>query len=171
MLERLKRISLRRNMEKHLEQRDISHRNGSLKHLAFLIEENFQDSFELFYEFGNRLGLQQENIKVFTFIRTKERIPNLSDSQISSKDFSLMGEIQNQNALNFLEYPFDAMIGYYAGKQSFLEAMIAKSKANFKIGFAGTDSRLYDLLLSIDPSNFELASKEIEKYLKVLKKI
>ncbi len=171
MLKKVKQRSLKKHTEKILKERDVSERNTPLKYLGFLVDESFFSDFELLYKFGKSIGLQEKDIKVFTFIETRRRIPTLRSNQISNKEFSFQGEIQSTDALEFLNFPFDVLVGFYKEKHEFLDSMVAMSKAKFKLGFKGADARLYDLLLAVNPSNFEETKMEMEKYLKILNKI
>ena len=171
MLKKVKHLSLRKHTEKNLTERDISQRNTPLKYLGFLVDETFFDDFEMLYEFGNELGLQRKDIKLFTFVETRRNIPSLRQNQITNKEFTWRGEIHNQNAQEFLDFPFDVLIGYYKGKHEFLSAMVAQSKAKFKMGFNGADERLFDLLLTVDLQNTGAFKSEVKKYLKIFKKI
>ena len=171
MLEKLKHNSLRKQTERNLSKRDISQRNTPLKHLGFLIDEAFFNDFETLNKFGIEIGLQPKNIKQFTFIETRKKFPSLRSNQISNKEFNWRGEIQNENAREFLDIRFDVLIGIYSGNQDFLDAMMAESKAKFKIGFNDADDRLFDLILTFDLKKPELFKAEITKYLKILNKI
>ncbi|HBC05359.1 MAG TPA: hypothetical protein PKH16_14800 [Aequorivita sp.] len=171
MLKKVKHHSLKKHTEKNLTERDISERNTSLKYLGFLVDEAFFDDFEMLYGFGKELGLQRKDVKLFTFVETRRKIPSLRQNQITNKEFTWRGEIHNQNAQEFLDFPFDVLIGFYKGKHEFLGAMVAQSKAKFKIGFNGADERLFDLLLAVDLQKPEAFKSEVKKYLKILNKI
>lgn len=171
MLNKIKLSSLKKSTAKSLEKRDVSQRNTKLKHLGFLINENFFDDFEMLYSLGMELGLERKDIKIFSFAETKRKIPSLRQDQITNKEFNWRGEIQSQNAKEFLNFPFDVLIGIYKKENEFLDAMVAMSGAKFKIGFEGADERLYDLLLNIDPKNTNLFKEEIKKYLKIFSKV
>jgi len=171
MLKKVKRNSLKKHIEKNLTERDFSKRNEPLKYLGFVVDESFFDDFEMLYEFGKELGLQRKDVKLFTFAETRRKIPSLRQNQITNKEFTWRGEIHNQNAQEFLDFPFDVLIGYYKRKHEFLGAMVAQSKAKFKIGFNGADERLFDLLLIVDLQKPEAFKSEVKKYLKILKKI
>lgn len=171
MLKKVKHNSLKKHTDKNLKKRDISERNTSLKYLGFLVDEAFFEDFETLYEYGKELGLQRKDVKIFTFVETRRKIPSLRQNQITNKEFTLRGEIQNQNAKEFLDLPFDVLIGFYKDKHEYLGAMIAESKAKFKIGFNGADERLFDLLLTVDLQKPEAFKSEVKKYLKILKKI
>ena len=171
MLKKVKHQSLKKHTDKNLMQRDISERNAPLKYLGFLVDEALFDDFELLYEFGKELGLQRKDIKIFSFIETRRKIPTLRQNQITNKEFTWRGEIHNQNAQEFLDFPFDVLIGFYNGKHEFLSAMVAQSKAKFKIGLNGADERLFDLLLTLDIQKPEIFKSEVKKYLQIFKKI
>ena len=171
MLKKVKYHSLKKHANKQLSERDMSQRNSPLKYLGFVVDEAFFDDFELLYELGIELGLQRKDVKLFTFIETRKKIPSLRQNQITNKEISWGGEIINQNANEFLEFPFDVLIGYYQGKHKFMEAMVAKSAAKFKIGFKEMDERFFDLLIGVDPQNINLFKSELKKYLGILKKI
>jgi hypothetical protein len=171
MLNKIKRFSLIKHTQKNLTERDVSQRNTPLKHLGFLVDEAFFEDFEMFYKFGEELGLQRKDVKFFTFVETRRKIPSLRQNQISNKEFTLRGDIHNQNAQEFLGFPFDVLIGFYKDKHEFLDAMVAQSKAKFKVGFNGADERLFDLLLTVDLRKQDAFRSEVKKYLEILKKI
>ena len=171
MFKNLKQKSFKKQTERNLKKRDFSTRNTSLKTLGFLVdEEKFQD-FEKLYAFSEALGIQRKDVKIFCFVEYQRKAPSLRQNQINNKDFSWEGEITNQNAKEFLEFPFDVLIGFYKDKNEFLDLMASSSNAKFKVGVAGVDDRLYDLLLSLDPYNVENFKNELKKYLRVLNKI
>lgn len=171
MLKKVKHNSLKKRTEKSLLERDVSQRNAPLKHLGFLVDEAVFSDLEMFYDFGKELGLQRKDVKIFTFVETRRKIPSLRQNQITNKEFTWRGEIHNQNAQEFLDFPFDVLIGFYRNRHEYLTAMVAESKAKFKIGFNGADERLYDLLLAMDTQNPDVFKKEVKKYLQIFNKI
>ncbi len=171
MLKRLKNSTIDKQIDMHLKKREVSERNSPLKHLGFIIDEDFIHDFEGLLEFGKDLGLHHKDIKLFTFKHTDKKLLDLRDNQITNKEFNWRGEVYEQSFIDFLDYPFDVLIGLYEGNQKLLDLMIAKSKAKFKIGFKAADLRLFDLILNIDMKDQELFKREVSKYLKVFKKI
>ena len=171
MLEKLKNYSLKKQIDKNLFERDVSQRNSDLTYLGFLVDETFFNEFEMLYEFGTNLGVQRKDIKQLTFAETRKTIPSLRHNQITNKEFNWRGELHNENAREFLDYSFDVLIGLYDGKHKYLDAMVAESRAKFKIGFNDADTRLFDLLLTVDVKNHEHFNTEVMKYLKIMKKI
>ncbi|MEM0574694.1 MULTISPECIES: DUF6913 domain-containing protein [Aequorivita] len=171
MLRKVKQNSLKKHIEKNLSKRDFSKRNEPLKSLGFVVDEAFYNDFEKLYEFGTSLGLQPKDVKIFSFVETRKKLPSLRQNQITNKEFTWRGEIKSKNAQEFLEVPLDVLIGFYPGKHEYLSAMVVQSKAKFTIGFKGADERLYDLLLAVAPDNLDDFKSEVIKYLKIFKKI
>lgn len=171
MFERLKRRSLKKVTERNLAHRDLSQLNSRLKTLGFIVDEKLIQDFEPLYDFYVDFKLLPKDVKVFTFIEVKKKLPSLLQNQVQCKDFNWKGEMHNQNASEFLDKDFDVLVGYYEGKHEFLDAMISQSNAKFKVGFAGGDKRLFDLLISVKPNEIETFKIELKKYLKILNKI
>ncbi len=171
MLKKIQLRFLRKKIEKNLDNRDLSKLNEPLRTLGFLVNEDYFKDFERLYLLSKELGLQRKDVRLFTFMEVKKKLPSLRQNQINNKHFTWRGEIKNQNANEFLEMPFDVLIGYYKGKNEYMDLMMSVSKAKFKVGFSLTDERLSDLLIDVNPLNVEKFRHELIKYLRVLKKI
>ena len=171
MLKSLQRRYLLKKTERNLKNRDLSKLNNKVITLGFLVDEDFFNDFEKLSTISEKIGLHHKDVTVFTFMNVKKKLPSLRQNQINNKEFSWKGIIQNQNANEYLGKPFDVLVGYYKGQNCFLDLMISKSKANFKVGFKGVDDRLYDLIIDVDPLQVTKFGEELIKYLKVLNKI
>ncbi|NND64089.1 MAG: hypothetical protein HKN48_12935 [Flavobacteriaceae bacterium] len=171
MFEKLKRRSLQKHVERNLKGRDTSQINARLHTLGFLVDEMKYPDLEQFDDFWSILNLQPKDVKVFSFLETKKKLPSLRQNQVHNKDFNWKGEMHNQNAQEFLDREFDVLVGFYDGKHEFLDLMVSRSKAKFKVGFQNSDARLYDLLIAVKPSEFDIFGKELKKYLTILNKI
>lgn len=154
-----------------MEHRDLSQVNSTLKTLGFIVDEKLIQDFEPLYDFYADFNLLPKDVKVFSFIEVKKKLPSLLQNQVQCKDFNWKGEMHNQNASDFLDKDFDVLVGYYEGKHEFLDAMISQSNAKFKVGFAEGDKRLFDLLISVNPNEIDAFKIELKKYLEILSKI
>jgi len=171
MFEKLKRRSLRKLTERNLANRDLSQVNSKMKTLGFLVDEKLFSEFEKLEDFYKDLNLIPKDVKVFSFIEVKRKLPSLRHNQVQCKDFNWKGEMHNQNANEFIDRNFDVLVGYYEGKNEFLDALISQSRAKFKVGFSGADDRLFDLIISIKPTAVDAFRVELKKYLTILGKI
>jgi len=170
MLEKLKQRSLRKLIERNLKGRDTSQINSKLVTLGFLVDEALLTDFDRLLDFSKILSLKPKDVKVFSFLEVKKKLPSFRQNQINNKDFNWKGEIHNQNALEFLDTNFDVLVGLYEGEHAFLDLMVSKSKSRFKVGFENSDPRLFDLLLGINPTNLGLLESELKKYITILNK-
>jgi hypothetical protein len=171
MLKRIQKIFFKKIVDNNLKNRDLSNINDQLHFIGFLVDEEIKIDFEKFYEISKELGLHEKDVKIFSFSEVKTKTPTLHQNKINNKHFTWKGEIHNQNANEFLETPFDVLVGYYLSKNDYLDVMVSKSKAKFKMGFKEVDNRLFDLLIDVDPLNFNAIKKELVKYFRTLNKI
>lgn len=171
MFEKLKQKSILKQTSKVLNKRDTSNRNVSMKTLGFLVDETLCHDFEKLKTFSKECNLKYKDVRIFSYKEIKKKLPSLVQNQTNNKDFSWRGEINNQNANEFLEIPFDVMVGFYSESNVFMDLMMAKSKAKFKVGFGQTDPRILDLVLHVEASNFKAFKSEFIKYLKIFNKI
>ncbi|MCF6308390.1 MAG: hypothetical protein L3J09_10580 [Flavobacteriaceae bacterium] len=171
MLKRFQKKRIQNKIELNLKNRDISNLNDSVVTMGYLVDEDMFQNFEKLFEVSKEMGLKDKNVKIFTFMNVKKKLPSLRQNQINNKEFSWKGIIQNQNANEFLELPFDILIGFYQEKNDYLDLMMTKSKAKFKVGFEGGDCRVSDLIIDVDPLKTNDFKRELIKYLRVLNKI
>ena len=171
MIKRLKRKNIRAKTERNIRSRDLSKINEPLTRLGFLVNESDFIDFEELYEFSSLLNIQRKDVKIFSFLETKMKLPSLRQNQVYHKDFSWKGEIISKNALEFLDFPFDVLIGYYGSSNEFLDLMVSASNAKFKVGLANADVRLFDLIIKIDIHDLEKFKFELKKFLRILNKI
>ncbi|HPF11937.1 MAG TPA: hypothetical protein PKW08_10125 [Flavobacteriaceae bacterium] len=171
ILEKIQKQSFQKHTEKNLEQRDLSQVNSKLRTLGFLVDEHTIQEFEPLYDFSKSLELQPKDVKVFSFQEVKKKTPSLRQNQVNNKDFTWKGEIHNDNALEFLNLPFDILVGLYDGPHPYLDLMVSKSKAKFKVGCKNADERLYDLIITIPAGELQLLESELKKYVTVLNKL
>jgi len=171
IFKKLKRKSLKKGLDAHLKKRDTSDVNSKVKTIGFLVDEAYDQDFEKFYDSFKDLNLQPKDVKVFSFVESKKKLPSLRQNQVQNKDFDWKGVLHNQNAQEFLDKEFDVLVGYYPTSHEILDILVASSKAKFKVGFQGADERLFDLLLRVPFHDFNLFKSELKKYLQVFGKL
>lgn len=171
IFEKLKRKSLKRHTDRNIKERDLSQLNSKLRTLGFLVDESVVPDFERLYDSFKTFGLMPKNVQVFTYIEVKKKLPSLRQNQIDNKDFNWKGEINNQNALEFLETPFDMLVTLYRGSHELLDLLVSKSKAKFKVGSENSDPRLFDLLIRVPAHDLRAFEEELKKYVTILNKI
>ena len=171
MFKRIQKIFFTRNINKNLKKRTMFGVNDSLTTIGFLVNEEEHINFDIFFDMSIALGVQQKDTKIFYFTDIKTKTPTLIQNKILSNHFNWRGEINNNNALDFLNTQLDVLVSYYDTKNNYLNLMTSKSKAKFKVGFNGVDNRLFDLIINVDPQKNLDVKGELLKYFKVLNKI
>lgn len=171
MFKRIQKIFFTRNITKNLKKRTMFGVNDSLTTIGFLVNEEEHINFDIFFDMSIALGVQQKDTKIFSFTEIKTKTPTLIQNKIFSNHFNWRGEINNNNALDFLNTQLDVLVSYYDTKNNYLNLMTSKSKAKFKVGFNGVDNRLFDLIINVDPQKNLDVKSELLKYFKVLNKI
>ena len=171
MFKRIQKIFFTRNITKNLKKRTMFGVNDSLTTIGFLVNEEEHINFDIFFDMSIALGVQQKDMKIFSFTDIKTKTPTLIQNKIFSNHFNWRGEINNNNALDFLNTQLDVLVSYYDTKNNYLNLMTSKSKAKFKVGFNGVDNRLFDLIINVDPQKNLDVKSELLKYFKILNKI
>lgn len=158
-------------VNKLLEARKVAINTNKIKTFGVILNsEEFHnsDSFQSFFEEINA-GIQGH--KIVTFINDHEPNQSAWQTQFTSKDFGWRGKIKNVELQTFLDTKFDVLIGYFKKDILELKLATAMSNANFKIGISRADDRLYDLIIDVNPSEFDVFKTELVKYLNILNKL
>lgn len=95
----------------------------------------------------------------------------LAEPFFTSKNVSLAGTINKNEAIDFLEKPFDVLINYYDENKPCLLLATTQSKAKFKIGFDEVDYRANHFIVKATVDQVKLFTNELFKYLRILKKL
>ena len=73
MFEKIKRRSLKKQIDHNLDVRDISRINAEMKTLGFLVDEGMIQELEVFDAFALDYKLQPKDVKVFSFQEVKKK--------------------------------------------------------------------------------------------------
>ncbi|NVK52277.1 MAG: hypothetical protein HWD85_05030 [Flavobacteriaceae bacterium] len=110
------------------------------------------------------------NVQVYSF-KLYDKYDEKSYKHFTENEFDWRGEIKEPSFESFLEKPFDLLIGYFDTKHLYLEYAALKSNATFKIGFAGVNDKIFDMVISEKPTNIDRFMEVTKQYLKILNKI
>lgn len=144
----------------------------SLKVLKIAVLNSFDNEI-LNQELHDELKIllsREISLETMTFVQQSKKILN-SESFFSEKSFSFMGEIKDQNLIDFVNQPFDLLINFYETDNIFLDLASYNSKALFKVGLNLNGLNVNDFVIegSINqPKEFVF---ELQKYMKLMNKI
>ena len=171
ILKAFKEKSIRKHINKSLSARDVAVKNTKVTSVGIILNSSeFTDS-ESFKTYFKALGVQLPRVKVIHFVNKEEDDDHLWGTYFTKKDFNWKGQITNIELQSFMDYPFDVLIGYFESDDLELQMVTAASKANFKVGVADYDVRLFDLIIDTKLHHETIFKEELTKYLTVLNKL
>jgi hypothetical protein len=170
-LKALKQKSNQKYLETLLSHRQPNVHADKVKSVAVLLNADEYIDFESFRTFFKQLGLTSPKHKVVAFTSDDKTQGSKWESYFSPKDFGWKDKINHTDLQLFVEEDFDILISYYKEDILYLNMITAMSKANLKVGLSSKDSRLYDLIIDVQPKNFKTFKSEFKKYLTILNKL
>ncbi|WP_298425594.1 hypothetical protein [uncultured Kordia sp.] len=87
------------------------------------------------------------------------------------KDFGWKGKPKTEILENFLKTPLDLLISYYNTDTLPLQLVSGLHAANLKVGIAGTDQAIQDMIIQTKATETNIFTKELHKYLHILNKL
>ncbi|EDP94347.1 hypothetical protein U8527_16225 [Kordia algicida OT-1] len=87
------------------------------------------------------------------------------------KDFGWKGNPKGKDLKQFFDAPFDVLISYYNNNIVPLQLVSGLHKADFKIGIAGCDQEIHDLIIQTKEKEIQTFAEELHKYLHILNKL
>ncbi|GEQ86658.1 hypothetical protein ULMS_21660 [Patiriisocius marinistellae] len=171
MFEKLRRKNLQKQIDKALLNRDVSGRNGKIKSLAFLYNEDVISSVSEMKKIADVLNISEEQITFLSFVTFDKKNTSLTCEQFTNRDFSWKGDLKRKELKDFVHIQFDALVYFQDGSHEFLDIVAARSAAKFKIGLLNSDERIHDLMISVTAKEIDKAAQEIKKYLQIMGKL
>ena len=170
MFQGFKETILKRQLDKLLSQSDFNSASSlkKIKSVGIITSEKIITEIDLQKQI--EVVLKCSNTEICSF-RKFDKTMDVSRKHFTEKDINWKGQFKQDNMQVFLEQPFDLLIGYFNTNNIFLESAILQSKAQFKVGFAGVNSMLYEIEISEKIDNVNAFTLELEKYLKIIKKL
>jgi hypothetical protein len=167
---RYKRYFLKKQFRKVLLEKENNRvvSQKEIKTVAIITTDEISNWVNLKEEVEKLLNIR--NVKIYSF-RAHKKNQEVSFKHFSEIDFSWNGNISQPNFKNFIDEPFDLLIGYFNKKNWYLENAVLRSNATFKVGISKVNQQLYDIEIAEVPIKTDTFLSELKKYLKILKKI
>ena len=87
------------------------------------------------------------------------------------KDFGWKGKAKTTELKQFLEKPYDLLISYYSDDIMPLQLASGLQKATFKVGIAGSNQDIHDVIIQTKENEVATFAKELHTYLHILNKL
>lgn len=167
----LKNFFLKRKLKNSTVNVNSGFSNEKINTVGIIVDESsFSEKESLIKELIKN-DINQNDIKLLVY---KDRIKKnevVHFPSFSPKNIAWSGEIQEQEAVDFLAKKFDMLISYYDVTKAPLLLATQQSRAVFKVGFSTVDKRLNHFMINTNAENFKVFSDELFKYLRILNKI
>lgn len=171
LTEKFKRISGVKYLKQELPKpRELMKKTGGEKRVGIILDLDKFSNPEKFSELNSLLNLQPNSLFLIGYRRSFSKEGTFSTPIFSDRDLGWNGMVENSNALEFTDREYDLLLNYYNENNLLMQLVSIRSKARLKVGFDGLDSDFNDLILLLDPGNFELFKSELKKYLTILMK-
>jgi hypothetical protein len=170
MFQGFKEAVLKKKLNQLLSQADSSRTPSSEKIKSIAIISNEDISTEIDLQKEIEIILKARNIKIYS-LRKFNKSDKFSYKHFTKKNVNWKGQFTEENFKFFLEEPFDLLIGYFNKNNLYLERAVLESKAEFKVGFTGVNSKLYEIEISEKTQNITGFTSELKRYLQILKKL
>jgi hypothetical protein len=171
ILKAFKEKSNQKYINKLLSARSVAVNSKKIKLVGVILNLKEFSDFEAFRAYFKTLDIRLNQIKIIAFVDNEKNVNQLWDTFFSPKDFGWKGKINSIELQSFVDTEFDVLISFYKQDVLELNLITALSKANFKVGLSNKDTRLFDLIININPKEFNLFKIELKKYLTVLNKL
>ena len=170
MFQGFKETVLKRKLNQLIAQIDKSRTPSSkiINSIAVIASADISSEVDLQKEIEKILKVK--NIKIYS-LRKFNKTDEFSHQHFTEKDINWSGNFTQENFKCFLEEQFDLLIGFFNTNNIYLERAILESQAQFKAGFAGVNSKLYEIEISEKIENVTVFTSELKKYLQIIKKL
>ncbi|MEM1137126.1 MAG: hypothetical protein AAGI07_14910 [Bacteroidota bacterium] len=158
-------------VNKILDKRTNTVNTNKVKTIAILLNKEEFDDAEAFTDYFKELELTSPKSTVIYFSELEKEADTQWQNFFTKKDFGWSGKIMNQTLMQFINEPFDVLVGYYNKNVLEMNQITAMSKANLKVGVHSHDERLFDIILNLSVIRFDVFKKEFKKYLNILNKL
>jgi hypothetical protein len=171
LTEKFKRISGAKYLKQELPKpREIIKKSGREKRVGIILDLDKFSNPEQFSDLNKLLNLPPNSLFLIGYRRSNSRESSFSTPIFSDRDLGWNGVVENSNAVEFTDREYDLLLNFYNENNLLMQLVSIRSKARLRVGFEGVDPDFNDLILLLDPSDFELFKSELKKYLTILTK-
>ena len=150
---------------------EVLERSKGIKSVGVIVDLDSFEKSESFFDFIEDFKLRPNAIKVIGYKSYYDKNSPYATPVFSDKDLGWNGNIENSYALEFLSREYDLLVNYYTADNLMMQLMTIKTKTRINVGFSQVDQSFNDLILEVDPSDFNTFKKELKKYLQVMNEI
>lgn len=111
------------------------------------------------------------NIQLLCYHKNFKKTRKVDYPVFYEKDLGWKGKPKTTELQQFFDTPFDLLISYYSQDHLPLQLVSGLHDANLKVGIAGTDQEIHDIIIQTEQKEIATFTKELHKYLHILNKL
>lgn len=166
----MKRIFVNRRFQKLVLEKEANRTisEHKIKTIGVISSEDISKWIDISKEIKN--VFEVDEVRVFSFKPASQKTTQKFHF-FSEKSFGWQGQVKDTKLKEFLNEPFDLLIGYFNKNSLYTELAVLQSNARFKAGISKVNQQLYDLEIAEYPKNIGRFLEELKKYLQILQKL
>ncbi|WP_053002348.1 DUF6913 domain-containing protein [Kordia jejudonensis] len=110
-------------------------------------------------------------IHVLCYHKDFKKTRTITHPTFYEKDFGWKGTPKTETLQAFFNTPLDLLISYYSSDTLPLQLVSGLHTANLKVGIAGTDQQIHDMIIQTKETEVAVFTTELHKYLQILNKL
>lgn len=169
----LKEKSIKKAIRKSLlsENPSVNERDGVVRSLAIVINYERLVDYKPLLDVAKAINISAEDVYVIGYVDKIYKNGSYLIPVFTDTSFGMKGKVKTDEVAEFLKRSYDIVINYYSEPNVYLELVSALSKSPLKVGIISEGEAINNLVLKTDEKDFSQFSKELVKYLSILKKI
>lgn len=167
----LKAKSILKQIDKVQLARNYKASKGGVATVAILQEMDKPFDTKHLTKLCKAIGVKPKDVTILEYVKTLTKEQREQPQLFSDKQVGWKGVFKTKSLKDFSATPFDILISYYTPENLSLKAMTALSVAKFKVGINPEMEAYNDLTIHVATDQEVVFTKELEKYLKILKVI
>ena len=166
----MKRIFVNKRFQKLVLEKEANRiiSEHKIKTIGVISSEDISKWIDISKEIKNIFDVDE--VRVFSFKPASQKTAQKFQF-FSEKSFGWQGQVKDTKLKEFLNEPFDLLIGYFNKNSLYTELAVLQSNARFKAGISKVNQQLYDLEIAEYPKNIGRFLEELKKYLQILQKL
>ena len=169
----IKEFLLKKSLDKKLKRNTFPKIDfySKVETIGILIDNSYFNKINELLQNIYQQGFSPNKVKVLCY---KDKLKNkevLEYPYYTLQDLDASGELKNNNAVQFANYPFVLLINYYDVSKPSLLTLSQQSMAKFKVGLASVDNRVNHFIINTFVENYKEFTTELFLYLRTFNKI
>lgn len=144
---------------------------GAVRSLAIIINYDTLVDYKPLMDIAKAIHISNENIFIAGYVDKVYKNVNYMIPVFSKNSFGINGKIKQEDLQTFLDRPYDIVINYYNQPNLFLEYVSTLCKSELKVGITEDKNSVNNLVLKVNEKDYDQFSKELVKYLNILKRL